>query len=459
MSARQNIIGLYMLDALLVMVVFPPLSQAAISVRILEPDGIKTYSGHDIMVGTGLQFLVQSDSADLWSGGLFLSSDGRNYGLLAGRDPDPADRDWSDSHLAAAGPYALVLDWQDTGISGYDLYTSDCDSVTAGDWFILDYTATKVGHTSVHLYDHNYSWEQPDPNNSFPLVQVATRDFNQDGRVDMSDFYQLALDYKSPPSTDPNQYKETDLDSDGQVDVEDVVGFADFWLWGTTGWNPNLPITDPNVFYCVTNATGASEISLYVGQTVTLYVDIKTLQRDVRVFYVEVDLSDPTLGSIDNRAYDPAHPGLSTARIIALPSHSFDYIHPGTQQTEGIDFAAGCFNGPFTNGHLARFEYTAQQPGDMTLSVTDHRRPPARTLKSLTIHQIDPNSPQSRAYCPSPSILEQDSTHLPQAIQNAAPLLATFDKLFRKREEGSFTVPAARKPEFVWDRPRNRVWI
>ncbi|MBN1125357.1 MAG: hypothetical protein JXA82_10140 [Sedimentisphaerales bacterium] len=392
---RQSIISLYVLAALIVSTAFPPFSQGAITVRVLEPDGIRTYSGHDIMVGTGLQFLVQSDTADLWSGGLFIPDSARDYGMLSGRDPDPADRDWSDSHLQAAGQYALVLDWQDSEMSGYDLYTSDCNSVTPGDWFILDYTATQAGHSSVHLYDHSYSWDEPDPNSSFPFIQVATRDFNQDDKVDLTDFYQLAVDYQSQSSTDPNQQKVTDLDSDGDVDVDDAVMFVDFWLWGTGGWNPNLPITDPNVIYCVTDANDVSELTLLVGQTVTLYVDIETLERDVRVFYVEVDLSDPSLGSIDNRAYDYTNPDSSTARIIALPSHSFDYIHPGSQQTEGIDFAAGCFDGAYTDGHLARFEYTAEEPGDMVLSVTDHRRPPARTLKPLIIHQVDPNDLQS----------------------------------------------------------------
>ena len=197
---KQNIIRLYVLAAFVTLSGFPLLSRGAITVRVLESDGIRTYSGHDIMVGTGLQFLIQSDASDIWSGGLFISDEARKYGTLSGRDPDPNDRDWSFSHLEAAGEYALVLDWQDSGMSGYDLYTSDCNSVTPGDWFVLDYTATEVGHSSVSFYDHSYSWNSPDPNLSFPFVHVPTRDFNQDDKVNYSDFYQLSWDWQSPPN-------------------------------------------------------------------------------------------------------------------------------------------------------------------------------------------------------------------------------------------------------------------
>ncbi len=372
---------------------------AGVSLRARHPDTGRTCLDRTIMVGSDLTFVVGSDTDTIWSGGVFLQGDNRGRGSLWGRDADPLVRDWTDSHLEAAGTYALVLDWRDTWLAGYDLYTTDCNSLKPGDWFVLDYRAEDLGPCTVGFYDHAMSWNQADPNRSITFLHVPSRDFVQDGRVNLLDFAALSADWGWHNGGDPNATKATDVDADGDVDVQDLVLFSDFWLWGTPGWkSPLEPVADPNIIYSIADADGLDEITLGVGQTMTLYVDMKTLEEVVQVFSVEVSISDPNLGWIDNRPWNPNDPDSSTARILAEPRTSFfDYICPGAEQPEGILFVAASFAGAMSDGHMARFQYTASNPGCVRLRLRNEVSGQRATLKSLTIHQVDPNSLQTKA--------------------------------------------------------------
>lgn len=372
---------------------------AGVSLRARHPETGRTCLDRTIMVGSDLTFVVGSDADTIWSGGVFLQGDNRGRGSLWGRDADPLVRDWTSSHLAAAGTYALVLDWRDTWLAGYDLYTTDCNSLKPGDWFVLDYRAEDLGPCTVGFYDHAMSWNQADPNRSITFLHVPSRDFAQDGRVNLVDFAALSADWRWHNGGDPNATRVTDIDADGDVDVQDLVLFSDFWLWGTSGWkSPLEPVPDPNIIYSVVDADGRDEITLGVGQTVTLYVDMKTLEADVQVFSVEVSISDPNMGWIDNRPWDPNNPDSSTARILAEPRTSFfDYICPGTEQPEGILFVAASFGGSMSDGHMASFQYTPSGAGCVQLRLRNDVSGQRATLKPLMIHQVDPNSLQTKA--------------------------------------------------------------
>jgi hypothetical protein len=183
--------------------------------------------------------------------------------------------------------------------------------------------------------------------------------------------------------------------------------FAYYWLWGAPEPNePNEPsqgdpAPDPNLIYQIVDANGLSEITVDVGETVTLYVDMITYDvNEVWAFTVEVDLSDPNLGSIDNTAYDPNNPpGEGTARILAGPNRwsIFDYWGPGLQQQEGIYLTGVNGFGAFEDGHLASFEFTCQGSGDVELYLLNHDTTSTSaenlypTVNGMLIHQNDPN--------------------------------------------------------------------
>jgi hypothetical protein len=339
------------------------------------------------MVGSGVVLRVASDNNDVWSGGLFIPSTNRTIGSLHGRG-DPNSRDWIGSHLSAAGISAMVLDWEDSYMKGFDFYTSVENDVAAGDWFVIDYRADMEGPCRINAYDHSEGWNQADPNHSLTVLNVPTRDFNGDRIVNLTDFGGFAAQWLRTDCAAPNWCDGADLDRSGLVDLVDVQLFSDFWLHGISGWQPIEP-DDPNVIYAIQNAVGQDEISLSVGQTVTLYLDLETLGEAAHVFDLEVRISDPNLGSIDNRPYDVGNPpGNGTARILAQPRITgFDRWGPGSSQVEGIEMIGANITAPLNEGHIASFEYTCTAAGEVTLDLINWNTFQPAFVRSLRIHQ------------------------------------------------------------------------
>ncbi|MHC4737959.1 MAG: dockerin type I domain-containing protein [Planctomycetota bacterium] len=69
-------------------------------------------------------------------------------------------------------------------------------------------------------------------------VPVASRDFNNDGYVNLGDFAVLASYWRETGYSDPNQCEGTDLDADGDIDENDLRLFNDYWYGPTDWWWP-----------------------------------------------------------------------------------------------------------------------------------------------------------------------------------------------------------------------------
>ena len=196
----------------------------------------------DIMVGTKLTIVVSSDTAeDLWSGKLQIAGTDRDYGAISARDYNDVTLDWEGSHLEAAGIGAKVTySWSflATSISMRSSYAG------TGDWFVIDYTATNVGNCSVGFYEWvvepcpDCSPFDPPPFSDVLVHElvfshVPTRDFIRDGKVDFVDFAAIASFMGVTNCADLNWCEGTDLDTDGDVDHDDLMLFADYWLEST----------------------------------------------------------------------------------------------------------------------------------------------------------------------------------------------------------------------------------
>jgi len=182
----------------------------------------------DIMVGTKLTIIVDSNVAEYWSGALAIADANRDYGVLSARDYNEYTLDWEGSRFPAAGVEASVWDWEeDPGIDGFTLYTG-FTAIEANDWFIIDYTATSVGDCNVGFYDHSTSFF--DPNYYLLFSHVRTRDFNNDTKVDFADFAMLASYWQEANCSGLNDCEGTDLDIDGDVDPNDLRLFVEYWL-------------------------------------------------------------------------------------------------------------------------------------------------------------------------------------------------------------------------------------
>lgn len=180
----------------------------------------------DIMVGTRLTIIVDSNANGEWGSDLAIEGEYMDYGLLSARDYNDTTIDWEGSHLEAAGFQARVWEWVDPGIQGFIL--ESYDNSMPGDWFIIDYTATNVGVCEVGFYDHSVSWDYPVYYHIF--FHVPTCDFNNDTRVDFADFAVLASHWQETGCGDPDLCEGTDLDADGNVDINDLILFAHYWL-------------------------------------------------------------------------------------------------------------------------------------------------------------------------------------------------------------------------------------
>ena len=404
------------ISALILIICLNPIALAESRVRVCEADGITPFNGREIMVGTRLTFIVSSDYGEYWSGGLFINGQNRALGLLSARGEDPNTGDWSGSHYEEAGETARVSDWEDSAIWGFDLYTSDSNS-TAGDWFILDYEAIGAGDSNVEFYDYDVSWD--DPNFLVSFSQVPSRDFNNDDSVNLLDYSIFSSNWMVNDCNDPNWCDHTDINTDGDVDVYDLISFVDYWLWDVSYVRPpRSNPEEPNIIYCqedpniicsIVDANGLSELTMNVGESITLYIDMETFDRDMEMFSIEVNISDPNLGSIDNTAYDLNDgpydpndpPGSATARILAQPRSSwFDYWGPGETQQAGIQLFGVSLSGPISDGDLASFVYTCDAPGEVTLEFLnlDSFGPSGSLCPSLvnfTVYQTGSSQQQS----------------------------------------------------------------
>lgn len=213
------------------------LAAAEVSIRVCLTDGNTPLESadantpfvyRDIMVGTKLTIIVASDAAGSWAGGLYIEGPDRDYGVLSARGYNDAARDWEGSRFEAAGLRARVRIVEDFLNSGFELNSHN--TATAGDWFIIDYTATQVGGSRVGLYDYTV------PENAFfPVYEllfshVPARDFDQDGTVGLADFAVFASYWGATDCTAPDWCQGADLNADGRVDGADLALFADYWL-------------------------------------------------------------------------------------------------------------------------------------------------------------------------------------------------------------------------------------
>jgi len=180
----------------------------------------------DIMVGTKLTIIVDSNDYGEWGSDLAIEGEYCDYGLLSARDYNDITIDWQGSHLEAAGLRARVREWVDPGIQGFLL--EGHSSAVPGDWFIIDYNATNAGVCEVGFYDHSVSWDYPVYYHVFS--NVPTRDFNKDTKVDLADFAVLSSHWQETGCSDPNRCEGSDLDADGNVDINDLTLFVDYWL-------------------------------------------------------------------------------------------------------------------------------------------------------------------------------------------------------------------------------------
>lgn len=196
----------------------------------------------DIMVDTRLAIIVHSDTDEGWSGGLTITGPDVDYGFLSARDQNDVNLVWEGSILGAAGEGAGVSHFAGPFQAGFSLRASR--PATAGDWFILDYTASNEGNCTVTLYE--YYWEECDGCDPFNLPpteirsvselvfsHVPSRDFNADAKVDFVDFAIISSFRGVTNCADSNWCEGTDLDKDGDVDTYDLILFADYWLDGT----------------------------------------------------------------------------------------------------------------------------------------------------------------------------------------------------------------------------------
>lgn len=180
----------------------------------------------DIMVGTKLTIIVDSNLSGYWFGGALGVEDIDMYfdvGHLEGRDCD--SNGCAGSILPAAGPYSEVFPTVVPTI-GFLFYPRD--EPNAGDWFIFDYNSTGMGDCNIGFYDLDIN--ETKPVHTLMFHHVRTRDFNGDTTVDFIDFASLALYWQVAECDEPDWCQGTDLDTDGGVDMNDLMLFCEYWL-------------------------------------------------------------------------------------------------------------------------------------------------------------------------------------------------------------------------------------
>lgn len=411
MTIQKMIVKVFLILTLVLCIV--PIALGQNSWKIYEADGVTPFDcNSEIMVGDRLVFVLSSDSNDSGSFGWYIVGQDRIRGTLGGRGLDPNDpnaRDYTDSHLENAGDLAKVTAWRDSSKWGFDLYTflpfypfdnnMVDDSTFPGDWFVIDYYANNPGDCNVGFYIYNEDEGWDEPNYIITFHNVPTRDLNSDEAVDFCDFATFSSQWNNTGCGDPNWCAGADIDRDGDVDHKDLGLFVEYWLWPNPGNEPDIPDEldypeDANVIYSIVDVNGLSEITIDVNESITLYVDIaSTTENNVWAFDIDVDISDPNLGSIDNTEYPDG-----TAQILAEPNRdtSWDYWGPGAGQEESIRLFGITYGGAIADGHLASFVFTCEGQGDVTLELknwasfnTDNEAVFPK-LETIVIHQIDP---------------------------------------------------------------------
>jgi len=180
----------------------------------------------DVMVGTKLTIIVDSNAGGEWDSDLTIEGEYIDYGLLTARDYNDTTSYWQGSRFDALVSRAHVWEWLEPGIQGFNL--DSFRTAVPGDWVIIDYIATNVGVCKIGFYDRSVSWDYPVYYHVFS--HVRTRDFNNDARVDFNDFAVLASHWQETGCSDPNWCEGTDLDTDGNIDCNDLTLFVDYWL-------------------------------------------------------------------------------------------------------------------------------------------------------------------------------------------------------------------------------------
>jgi hypothetical protein len=82
----------------------------------------------------------------------------------------------------------------------------------------------------VGFYDYSSPGGMDFPVYDMVFSHVSTRDFNTDAIVDFADFTVLASHWQEIGCCDPNWCEGTDLDTNGYVDMSDLMLFVDYWL-------------------------------------------------------------------------------------------------------------------------------------------------------------------------------------------------------------------------------------
>ena len=182
----------------------------------------------DIMVGTKLTIIVDSNVAGLWEGGLFIADPNRDYGILSGRDYNDVTFDWEGSRFEAASKEARVYDCQDDLRSGFDLYGHR--TAVAGRWFIIDYTAMAVGECKVGFYDYDGPGDVNFPVYYLVFSHVPTRDFDKSTKVDLADLAIFVSYWLETTCDEPDWCGGADLNNSGNVDFNDLMLFTEYWL-------------------------------------------------------------------------------------------------------------------------------------------------------------------------------------------------------------------------------------
>ena len=424
---------------------------------IYESDGLTLFNHRNVRVGTELKLVVASDANDFWSGGVFISESDRNLATLTGWGYDPNTRDYSGCRLPDAGPDALVTRWEDSVIEGFDLFSGlYC---TPGEWFEINYTALAPGNPNIGFYEYRSSWD--DPNTSVTIHQVPAADFNLDGVVDLQDYSLLAYYWLADKCSPSDDCHLVDMDANGAIGLNDLLLFSEDWLWGIQEVSePVGPVADPNLIYRIVDAGGFNEITIDVGQTVTLYVDMFTVDiSEVWAFEVEANISDPNLGAIDNTAYDLINPpGDGTARILASPNRwtAFDRWGPGYQQQEGIVLSGICSDGAFEDGYLASFEFTCLGTGDVELSLMNWDTTSSSgeklypSLQGILIHQNDPYATQSMTLSAETTMTSMESTTDSQESSLSTEEMAQWlEDIWATEDEIQKTISEDRWVEFI----------
>jgi hypothetical protein len=202
----------------------------------------------EMMAGTELTLVLESDRSGLWKGGLIAIAESYwNQGQLFARDFNEVLNNYEGSVTDLAGTRAKVSHyWGPTeGIEGEALGFSlrgDFKAV-AGPWFIIDCNTYASGDCLVTMFDTDVSQSEVAFNMLFPLV--PSRDYDKDHVVTFADFALFANQWREPPPTDPNQpTSPMDLDSDGVVGASDMTQFSHYWLARTRGLTESG--SDPN---------------------------------------------------------------------------------------------------------------------------------------------------------------------------------------------------------------------